>query len=165
MPIITSRIDEIENGAPGPGRMRVHEFFEDQTGRIYINRYDVPLGYDTAQQLADQVVFRDTRLLIDEKRNVQLDVKEGADPATITVDHITANEKLASIVNGFMFGVAQDMAVAAAWLNASVSNGELDTAVGTDRRVVVRNRETSVLGLQTDLDADEALRDDQPVRD
>lgn len=156
MPIVESRIDEIE--PQRPGRVRVHEFFKDHTGQEYINRYDVPDTFDTTQHLADQVVARDAHLIKSEKRTVERRVSEGEDPSGITVDHITADQRLVAIVTAFMLGQAQGIMRTAEWLSASVSDAELDNAIGASRRVLVRDRVTGLLALKTDLNADEALR-------
>ena len=157
MPITESRIDKIE--PQRPGCIRVHEFFQDHTGFERTNIYDVPEGFDTAQHLADQVVMRDAFMIEGEADSVEAQVLDGADPAPITTDHITADQKLQAVVAALMSGTAQQIFAAAVWVNDNISNAQLDTAVGSDRRVAVRNRITSVLALRTDLEADEAQRD------
>ena len=157
MPIIESRIDKIE--PQRPGRIRVHEFFRDHTGLETTNIYDVHDGYDTAQHLADAVVFRDAHLLESEAELVESRVLGGENPALITVDHITDNNRLVAIVMAFMAGTAHEIRLTAEYLDTSVSNSDLTRAIGAARRVMVRDRVTSVLDLRAVLDADEALRD------
>ncbi len=157
MPIIESRIDKIE--PQRPGLIRVHEFFRDHTGFETTNIYDVPEGYDTAQHLADAVVFRDANAIESEADTVEARVLEGEDPALITVDHITDNDRLVFIVKAFMLGAAHEIRPTAEYIDTSVSNSDLTRAVGATRRVMVRDRVTSVLDLRAALDADEELRD------
>ena len=164
MPIVESRIDKIE--PQRPGRIRVHEFFRDQTGLETTNIYDVPEGYDTVQHLADAVVFRDAHLLESEAELVEVRVREGEDPALITVDHITLVQRLLAIVTSMMRGRPHEIIRAVEWLDTNVSDAQLDTAVGAVRRVVVRERISGLLvssgprlALREALAADEALRD------
>ncbi len=164
MPIVESRIDKIE--PQRPGRIRVHEFFRDHTGFETTNIYDVPEGYDTAQHLADAVVFRDAHLIESEADIVEERVREGEDPAQIIVVHITLVQRLIAIVMSMMRGRPHEIMPAVVWLDANVSNAELDTAVGAARRVLVRERITGLLvssgprrSLREALDADEVLRD------
>ncbi len=164
MPIVESRIDKIE--PQRPGRIRVHEFFRDHTGFETTNIYDVPDTFDTAQHLVDAVVARDAHLIESEADLVEMRVLEGEDPALITVGHITPVQRLLAIVTSMMRGRPHEIMPAAVWLDANVSDAELDTAVGAARRVLVRERITGLLAssgprrsLMEALDADEALRD------
>ena len=157
MPIVESRIDRTD--PQRPGRIRVHEYFRDQTGLEATNIYDVPEDYDTAQHLADAVVFRDAHMIESEAELVELRVLEGEEPGSITTDHITATQKVKAIIFALMRGQAQQVFKAATWLDANVTNAQLDMALGQPRRIKIRNRITSVLALRTSLEADEAMRD------
>lgn len=157
MPIVESRIDKTE--PQRPGRIRVHEYFRDHTGLEMTNIYDVPESYDTAQHLADAVVFRDAHMIESEAELVEQLVLEGEEPASITTNHITARQKVKAIVLALMRGQAQQVFRAAVWLEANVTDAQLDRAFGVARRIKIRDRITSVLALRIDLEADEALRD------
>ena len=157
MPIVESRIDKIE--PQRPGRVRVHEFFRDHTGQEYINRYDVPDTYDAVQHLADAVVARDAHLTEGEQETVELRVARGEDPAGITVDHITADQRLIAIVTALMRGRPHQIMRAAEWIDDSVTNAQLNSSVGPSRRILVRNRVAGLLALKANLDADEVRRD------
>lgn len=157
MPIVESRIDKTE--PQRPGRIRVHEYFRDHTGFETTNIYDVPEGYDTAQHLADQVTARDLGMIADEARRVESRVLEGEEPASITINHITAMQKVKAIILALMKGRAQQIPKAAVWLDANVRDSQLDSAFGVNRRIKIRDRITSVLALRTALKADEDLRD------
>jgi len=157
MPIVESRIDKTE--PQRPGRIRVHEYFRDHVGLETTNIYDVPEGYDTAQHLADAVVFRDAHMIESEAESVEQLVLDGEEPGSITTNHITAKQKVKAIILALMRGQAQQVFKAATWLDANVTNAQLDAALGVARRTKIRNRITSVLALRTALEADEAKRD------
>lgn len=157
MPIVESRIDKTE--PQRPGRIRVHEYFRDHTGHETTNIYDVPDTYDTAQHLADAVVFRDAHMIESEAELVELLVLEGEEPASISTSHITAAQKVKAIILALMRGRAQQVFKAAMWLDTNVTDAQLDAALGVARRTKIRNRITSVLALKTSLEADEVMRD------
>ncbi len=157
MPIIESRIDKIE--PQRPGRIRVHEFFRDHTGFETTNIYDVPDSYDTAQHLVDAVVARDAQAIEAEAENVQQRSLDSEDPATFPRDHITIGRFRSAVVSAVLNGRAQRIKPAADWVDG-LTNAQLNAAVGADRRVRVRNRVASIQGLEIDLTADEALREE-----
>ncbi len=157
MPIVESRIDKTE--PQRPGRIRVHEYFRDHVGLETTNIYDVPDGYDTAQHLADAVVARDAHMIESEAELVEMRVLGGEEPASITTNHIRALQKVKAIILALMRGRAQQAFKAAAWLDANVSDAQLEAALGIPRRIKIRNRITSVLALKTALEADEVMRD------
>ena len=157
MPIVESRIDKIE--PQRPGRIRVHEYFRDHVGLETTNIYDVPDGYDTTQHLINAVAFRNAHMIESEAELVEARVLEGEEPASITINHITAAQKVKAIILALMRGRAQRVFRAAAWLDANVTDAQLDAALGTARRIKIRNRIASVLALKTSLETDEAMRD------
>lgn len=157
MPIVEFRIDKIE--LQRPGRIRVHEYFRDHVGLEITNIYDVPDTYDTAQHLADAVVWRDAHMIEAEVELVENRVLEGENPVSILTDHITAQQKVKAIILALMRGQAQQVFKAAVWLDANVTDAQLNAALGVARRIKIRNRITSVLALRTALEADEAMRD------
>ncbi len=157
MPIVESRIDKTE--PQRPGRIRVHEYFRDHTGLETTNIYDVPEAYDTAQHLADAVVFRDAHMIESEAELVESRVLEGEEPGSVTTNHITAAQKVKAIILALMRGRAQQVFRAAVWLDANVTDAQLDAALGVVRRTKIRNRIASVLALRTALETDEGMRD------
>ncbi len=157
MPIVESRIDKTE--PQRPGRIRVHEYFRDHVGLETTNIYDVPEGFDTAQHLADAVVARDAHAIQSEGEVVEARILDGEDPGLITVDYITAVQKLRAVVMALMRGRAQQSFRAAKWIDDNISDNQLNTVIGSARRIKVRNRVTCLLALRTALEADEALRD------
>ncbi len=157
MPIVESRIDKTE--PQRPGRIRVHEYFLDHVGLETTNIYDVPDSYDTAQHLADAVVFRDAHMIESEAELVEMRVLDGEEPASIVINHITAAQKVKAIILALMRGRAQQVFQAAAWLDANVSDAQLDAALGEARRIKIRNRIASVFALKVLLEADEGMRD------
>ena len=157
MPIVESRIDKTE--PQQLGRIRVHEYFRDHVGHETTNIYDVSDTYDTAQHLADAVVWRNAHMIKAEAELVEHRVLEGGNPASITTDHITAGQKVKAIILALMRGRAQQVFRAAVWLDANVTDAQLDVALGVARRTKIRDRITSVLALRTALETDEAMRD------
>lgn len=157
MPIVESRIDKTD--PQRPGRIRVHEYFRDHTGLEATNIYDVPDNYDTAQHLADAVVFRDAHMIEAEADLVELRVLGGDEPSLIITNHITTHQKARAIIMALMRGTAQQVFRAASWIDANVTDAQLDSRFGVARRIKIRNRIISVLALKTSLEADEAMRD------
>ncbi len=157
MSIVLSRIDKTE--PQRPKRIRVHEYFRDHVGFETTNIYDVPEGYDTAQHLADAVVFRDAHMIESEEELVEQLVLNGEEPDLITTNHITEMQKIMAVILALMKGQAQQVFLAAVWMDASVTDRQLDALVGRSRRMLVRDRITSVLDLRTALEADEGMRD------
>jgi transcriptional regulator of heat shock response len=157
MPIVEFRIDKIE--PQRPGRIRVHEYFRNHVGFETTNIYDVPDNYDTARHLVDAVVFRDGHMIESEASAVEARVLEGEDPNTITINHITVVQKVKAIILALMRGRAQQVFKAAVWLDANVTDAQLNRRFGRLRRIKIRNRIISVLALRTALEADETMRD------
>lgn len=157
MPIVESRIDEIE--PQRPGRQRVHFYFREHTGREHVQRIDVPVGYDTADHIVRHTATMNTGMIKSERERIQEHISDGDDPATITTDHITAKQKLMAITLGFMHTRAQKAVITAEWLRDNISDSQLNTAIGAQRRQKVRQRQTSVLALKVNLQADEGMRD------
>ncbi len=157
MPIVESRIDRID--PQGPGRIRVFEYFRDHTGFETTNIYDVHEGYDTALHLSDAVIFRDAHAIESEAEVVEARVLEDVEPDTITIAHITEDQKLIAIIMALMKGRAQQVFRAAQWIDDNISNGQLNALVGSDRARLILDRITGLLALRTDLETDEGLRD------
>ncbi len=157
MPIVESRIDRIE--PQRPGRIRVHEFFRFHTGEETTNIYDVPDTYDTAQHLAVAVVARDAQAIQAEADSIQRRCLDSEDPATFPRDFITIGRFRSAVVKAVLHGRAQWIMPAAEWVDV-LSNGELNAAVGSARRIRVRARVANLLALKAAIDADEALREE-----
>ena len=159
MPIVESRIDKIE--PQRPGRIRVYFFFRDHTGHIESPILDVPEDFDTTQYLVDREIFLNANAIQNEVEIVETQVLAGADPAEISVDHITPKQRLRAIIMGMMRGRPHKIIRAAEWLDANISKTQLaKVIVDATRRARIRSRVAGVLALKTSLEADEVLRDD-----
>lgn len=157
MAIVSSQISH--NQDRGNGSRSVHEIHTDHVGVVHDHRYQAALDFDADAALAGNAAKIAQSLIEGEKERVFAEVEAGADPATITVDHITNKQALRQIVRAAMNMSAEAVITAAKFID-KLTDAQLDNVFNAAIRTRIRNRVAGVLALKASLDADAAKREE-----
>ena len=152
MPIISSQI--VRNHDRGNGSLSIHEEHTDHIGKIHEHRYSPPIGYDVDLALADWVPRLDQMLIDAEINQAEIDTANGADPATLTFNHLTEAESVRAMMRSFLTNEAIDIKHMLVWVQ-SFSVPDLN-ALGftTEERGQISAREGTINGVTDLLDTD-----------
>jgi hypothetical protein len=152
MPIVNSIITKQRDR--GNGRLAVYEQHTDHNGDVHEHRYSCPVGHDTDQALIDWIPKLNVSLIEGELESYQQAIEEGADPASITVKHISANQKAKRIVRALMLGSPERMLKAAQFVKGK-TNAQIENFFTAAQRVRIRTRQNYILNNQAVFDGDE----------
>ena len=151
MPIVTSTI--IKSRDRGNGRLAVFEQHVDHNGDVHEHRYSCPVGHDIDQELLDWIPKLEASLISSEKESIQKAVEEGADPATLSRKHITANQKAKRIIKALMLGSPEKMLKAAQYIQG-FTNAQIENFFTQAQRVRIRTRQDYILNNQSVFTSD-----------
>lgn len=157
MTIISSQITH--NQDRGNGSRSVHETHTDHVGVVHDHRYHAALDFDADAALSGNAVKMAQSLIDGEKERVFAEVEAGADPADITVDHITNKQALRQIVRAAMNMDAEAVIKAAEFID-TLTDAQLDNVFDPTIRIRIRNRVTGILDLKSSLVADTTKREE-----
>ena len=151
MPIVTSTI--IKSRDRGNGRLAVFEQHVDHNGDVHEHRYSCPVGHDIDQELLNWVPKLEASLIDNEKESIQKAVEEGADPATLSRKHITANQKAKRIIKALMLGSPSRMLKAAEFVQGK-TNSQLLNFFTQAQAIRIRARQNHILDNQSVFNSD-----------
>lgn len=157
MPVVHTEIGL--NSLQADGKKHVHEYQVDHTGKWHQRRmHDVPADADSLAIALARVPEVERRLRDGERNRIENEVKEGADPATQTRDHLTQRQAIKPILRAFM-RMDPDKAIPAAKFIDSLRDSAIDAEVGSDVRQRVRQRVAGILAIEAELEADATRRE------
>lgn len=158
MPIVHTEIglDSLQ----ADGKKHVHEYHVDHTGKWHPRHmHDVPADADSLAIALARVPEVERGLRDGERDRIESEVGEGADPATLPRDHLTARQAIKPIVRAFM-QMDPDKAIRAAkFIRGKLANAALDAEVGPAIRQRIRQRVAGILAIEAELEADAARRE------
>ena len=146
MPILSSQI--VKWSDKGNGRLAVFEQHTDHNGDIHEHRYSCPVGHDIDQALLDWVPKLEVSLIDSEKASVQQAIEEGADPATLTIKHLSNNQKAKRVVKALMLGSPEKMLKAAEYVQG-FTNTQIENFFTQSQRIRIRTRQNYILNNQS----------------
>jgi len=152
MPIVSSSILRVINK---PNGIAVYEQHTDHTGKIHDYRYRTTSDADKDANLAQHAITVFDGFLSNEAERVTQDIKSGNYDSRS--DYLDRIENIRAVVKGAMSLPAEKALVIAA-IGDTVTDAELEQAFDVDTRIKIRDRITSVLSLQSQLEADIALQ-------
>lgn len=160
MPIVSHRtgMDVMQ----ADGTRKVHWYFIDHTGKEYAFRMrNVPAEFDEEAERPNRAAIYDQKLLKWESRRVEQEIEKGADPASITLDHLTNRQAVKPLVKAFMRMYSSPESVRTAeWIRDNVTNAVLDADFSPQVRQRVRNRITDLVAMKADLITDDGRREE-----
>ena len=151
MPIVSSVITKQRDR--GNGRLAVFEQHTDHNGDVHEHRYSCPVGHDTTQALTDWVAMLDASLITSEKESYQSAIEEGADPATLTVKHLSALQRARRVIKALMLGSPEKMLKAAEYVQG-FTNDQIESFFTVNQRIRIRARQDYILNNQVLFNAD-----------
>ncbi len=160
MPIVSTWVGRDKTQADGT--RHVHEYQEDQNGKIYRRAmYAVPAADDALALALARVPELDARLLLRERRNIEHSIETGADPNTIERRHLTPRQAIKPILRGFMRStISLNMVRTAEFIRDKLSNSALDGEFSVAIRQRIRARQDAVIARKADLIADRASQEE-----
>jgi hypothetical protein len=160
MPIVDTWIG-LDN-MQADGKRHVHEYRKDHTGKIQRRvMHDVPASDDVLALAQARIPYWDAKLLTDEAERVEMEVEEGADPATIKRDHITARQAVKPLVKVFMRMPAGPKTVRVAeFIRDYVTDAILDADLSLTIRQRIKVRVMDLITMKADLLADDSKREE-----
>ena len=145
------------------GKRHVHLYYRDHNGRTIRGprMHDVPADRDFSLEFDDLTAAKSASLITDEIEKVEREVEDGADPATITREEITARQAVKPLVKAFMRMKASLKTVRVAeFIRDRVTDAILNADLSPAIKTRIRARVVKVLAYKADLEADDALREE-----
>jgi len=143
----------------GNGSLRVFEQHTDDLAIVHEHRYHCPVVYDTAQALIDYVPILEESLRTNEAEAIKQDMATGGDPNAVVNNYITVLRKDKSIARGMMRGLAEDVYLAAVYVEAMTDN-RLGNMFNAPTVIRIRDRQALVITNHAAFIADEDSRED-----
>jgi len=151
MPIVSSSILRVINKQNG---ISVYEQHTDHVGKIHDYRYRTTADADQAGNLAQHALDLDVSIKDSEANTATNDSLSGADPATMTFDHLTDAESVRARMEAFLTGQATQVIHMLAWVQ-SFSTPDLNGLGFTSaERGQINAREGTIDGVKSLLETD-----------
>lgn len=152
MPIESSQI--VRNHNRGNGLLSVHEEHTDHNGKIHEHRYRAPLAYDTDQALIDWIPILDALLISSESDQVTQDALNGADPETMTFNHLLEAESVRARMKAFLTGQATEVIHMLEWVQSFTTPQLNGLGFTSQERGQINAREGTINGVKSLLETD-----------
>ena len=157
MPVISRSL--IHQYTAGNGTRHGRVEFEDHTGFKWPLSYSVGIGEDIEVFLDSEQVKEEAALLRRERVKIQRFIDRGAHPALVIPDHLTNAQALKAMLRAFTtFGLDQRAVRFAKWLQANVTDIQLEAVTSPAVRAKIRSAQTRLITSETEVDGHEADR-------
>lgn len=158
MPITSS--DMISSVSQFDGRIAYTEEHTDHTGRKHRYSYRVAAAVNALAVMAARATKIEAALKEDDRERLADETRRGFDPADMVHPYLTNGEALEVVVRTAKTMPAEGAIVVATFIDESVTNAQLDNVFNQAKRILIRERIASILGMKPGLVADQALREE-----
>lgn len=157
MPVISRSLIHQYTAPNGTRHGRVE--FEDHTGFKWPLSYSVGAGEDVEAFLDGEQVKEEVSLLKRERVKIQRFIEHDGNPALVSPDHLTSAQALKAMLQAFtIFGLDQRAVRFAKWLQANVSDAQIDAITNLEARAKIRSFQTRLIASETEINGHESDR-------
>lgn len=153
MPIVNSYIHK--TFTKPNDRQAVYEEHVDHLGVVHCHRYYCPADHNTAQALIDWAAGFDARMAIEEGERIFEFIREGGDPADISVDYLTNLQLATAVVKGAMASDSpKTILPTVQYIDANITNTQLSNWFGSVIATKIRARIDAIMANELFLASD-----------